>query len=549
MQEKRTKKRGIQRLPVRIYRQVRSLKDIVPIPFGSILAKFRIYLPDRPGGLAGFAATIARARGNISFFHYDRSVDSSRVAAEVQLKKEKDLDDLFQSLEDNEFSFENVPGQKDDIQITDVENILEVKVRLVNEPGKLAAFAGLLADHHANVIYMLYDEDIDAESADIAMVTESHGEIERLMKAMNEEGYYYRVLYRGADEQEVSHIIGLKMVEKFFLRLKRIMPERDIDEIRSIVESSSVLREDLVNFYKEAGNNLEVGDVFEKVLTFASRSRSRTGKNFYATRMTPISFDGGLAIYGLRMPSSENCYLLHHGDELAMIDTGHGIYYPDVKRLISDMGFDPSMVKRIFITHPDSDHAGASGYYADEFGSEVFMHPRSTDVIENVNRAHGTTGALLRLNLYFTRFSNRITECHFPSDYRCFREDGEEMAGGFRVIDRFDAGPLRFDVLESRGGHTPGMVFFLNREHGLIFTSDFLLNIRSLTHDEKEHLALYRYLLTNPNGNSRIYREETRMLKQLMLDMDAAFKRQGKTVLIFPGHGDYYPADMLNNEA
>lgn len=548
MKKEKTKKPAYQRLPVRIYRRVRSLSESVPVPFGSILAKFRIYLPDRPGALAGFAAAIARSKGNISFFHYDRSVDSSRVAAEVQLKKEAHLNDLFQSLEDMEFSFETPQEPRDEVQITDIENILEIKVRLVNEPGKLAAFAGLLADHQANVIYMLYDEDIDAESADIAMVTQSPREIDRLMRAMNEEGYYYRVLYRGADEQEVSRVIGLKLVEKFFLRLKRILPESDVDEIKSIVRSSSELQQDLVNFYKEAGNNLEVGDVFEKVLTFASRSRTRTGQNFYFTGMTPLVVEGGITIYGLRMPTSENFFLLHHGDELTMIDTGHGIYYRDVKAVISDLGFDPAMVKRIFVTHPDTDHAGASGYYEDEFGSEVFMHPDSADVIENMNRVHGASGTLLKLNLYYTRLSNRFTECRFPRRFTPFRTDGKEMIHGFRVIDKFETGPLVFDVIESHGGHTPGLVFFLNREHGLLFTSDFLLNIKSLTPDEKEHLGLYRYMLTNPNSNTQVYRDETRMLKALMLEIDAHLKSLGKVALIFPGHGDYYPADVLNHE-
>ena len=106
-------------------------------------------------------------------------------------------------------------------------------------------------------------------------------------------------------------------------------------------------------------------------------------------------------------------------------------------------------------------------------------------------------------------------------------------------------GPLRFDVLESRGGHTPGLVFFLEREHGLLFTSDFLLNVPSLSTEEKEHLGIYRYLLTNPNKDSRVYRDETEALKELSRDMDRDLRSKGGKFLIFPGHGKYYGVEEL----
>ena len=101
-------------------------------------------------------------------------------------------------------------------------------------------------------------------------------------------------------------------------------------------------------------------------------------------------------------------------------------------------------------------------------------------------------------------------------------------------------------MLESRGGHTPGLVFFLNKEFGLLFTSDFLLNVKSLTQEDKEHLGIYNYLLTNPNRDSRIYRQETAALKEMMLSLHKDLKRKkGGNATIFPGHGDYYSAAEL----
>lgn len=534
--------------PLKVYRPVHpSAGQDSSLP-DELLVKFRIYLPDRPGSLAGFATAIANVSGNISFFHYDRSTDSSLVAVEVQLEGEDSLSLLLQSLQENQYGFVSVRGGPDEVLVTAVESILEIKVRLVNRTGSLASFARLLAVHDANVIYMLYDEDIDPESADIVMATANPQEVNALLQAVNEEGYHYRVVYRGSNEQEAAHIIGLKMVEKFFLRLKKLLPSSDVAEIKSLVESSRELYQDLVHFASESGNNLEAGDVFETVLTFASRARSRTGDKFSATAMRPLRFHNWVTLLGFRLPSSENFYLLRDGDDLTMIDAGHGIYYEDIKRLIRQQGMDPAWVRRIYVTHPDTDHAGTSGYFEQEFGTAVFMHPGSADVITHMNRAHGTSGSLLNLNKYYTRLSSRFTECRFPARPRYFSTNEREETGSFWIIDTFKVGPLLFEVLESHGGHTPGLVFYLNREFGLIFTSDFLLNVRSLSPEEKEHLGIYRYLLTSPNSDSRVYKEETAALKEMMLSLDRALSAHGRQGYIFPGHGDYYPVSGLKEK-
>ena len=534
--------------PIKLYRSI-------PYPFpdqgdtgGTFLAKFRIYLPDRPGSLACFASDIGQAGGNISFFHYDRSTDSSRVVVEVQFSTRSDLTVLLTSLDADQFQFEQPQDTRDDVLVTTVDSVLEIKVRLANEPGTLAAFARLLAEHDANVIYMLYDENIDAEAADIAMATENPQEIDALLQAINEQGCQYRVVYRGSSEQEAANIIGLKMVEKFLLRLKKLLPASDIAEIKSLVASSQDLQQDLTHFATEAGKDLEAGDVFETVLTFASRSRSSIGDKFKAAVMGPLRFPGNVALWGFRLPTSENFYLFQHNDDLTMIDAGHGIYYDDIKRLLKTQGMDPAQVKRIYVTHPDTDHAGAAGYFEREFGAAVFMHPGSADVMAHMNRAHGSSGKLLNLNKYYTRLSVRFTECRFPERPHYFATEGLTVQGGFRTIDRFAIGPLAFEVLESHGGHTPGLVFYLNREFGLLFTSDFLLNTKSLTLEDREHLGIYRYLLTNPNRDSRIYKAETAALRELMLAVDADLKKNGGAALILPGHGEYYAAAELSEQ-
>jgi glyoxylase-like metal-dependent hydrolase (beta-lactamase superfamily II)/uncharacterized protein with ACT and thioredoxin-like domain len=528
---------------VKIYRR---LKTSGPKSYADFITKFRVFLEDRPGSLSDLASLIASCEGNVSFFHYDRSLDSNRVVVEVRMRGKRDVAGLFGALQAKHYAFEKTGDVKEDVQITSAGNVLQIKVRLENIPGTLAAFADLLKDYDANVIYMLYDEDIDTESADIAMATRSVEEINRVLDGVNGAGYYYRVLYKGSDEREVEHVIGLKLVEKFFLKLKKLLPEQEFGELKAIVDSSQEMSADLVRFYEEAGNSLEAGDVFEKIMTLASKSRGRTGPHFAVEEMPPVRINEKVTLHGFRLPTSENIYLFRHDDEITMIDAGYGVYYDDIKRLLRDRSLEPSNVRRIFLTHPDADHAGTSGYFAEEFGTEVYLHPGAKGVIENQNRAHGLTGRLASLNRYYTRLINRFTENRFPGEIRHFRSADLGNEGAFRAVDSFMIGDVEFLVLESLGGHIPGHVFFLNKDRGLIFTSDFLINVQSLSSEDRAVLGVYRYLLTSPNSDGELYKRESEALRDLIIGLDNTLRLSGRKVIVFPGHGEYYGANLLS---
>lgn len=72
--------------------------------------------------------------------------------------------------------------------------------------------------------------------------------------------------------------------------------------------------------------------------------------------------------------------------------------------------------------------------------------------------------------------------------------------------------------------------------------------MKSLSAEDKEHLGIYRYLLTSPNSDNRIYKEETAALKELIVTLNDELSFQKRAALILPGHGECYRAEELTNK-
>ena len=505
------------------------------------LCKTKIYVPDKPGVLAKIADTFATHDINISFFYYNRSEHPNRVIIEGKGDSRKSFEEVLKSFSEEGFLEELF---EEDIHITSPENILKVSVFIENKPGTLATFAKVLKDYNINVLYMIYNELVSENRAEIAMYLESPDVVKELAEKLNSLGYHYHLEYTGKHKETTEKFLGLNLLERFFLKLREVLSEEEVEEIKTIITASKNLSQTLLEFGKELGKNLEAGQIFNNILIFAMSSRQHTGQNFSYIKLPSIPV-GDLVLHAFRLPTGGNVYVLESKEECVMFDGAYGIYYEDVKRMLKENGIPPEKISRNYLSHADADHAGTSGYFAEEFGTEVFMHPLCKGVIEHNNRAYGTSTPLYQLNKFFTVLVNYFTKCKFPSNWTPFSTKKLGELNGFTVIDEFKVGNSKFKVLESLGGHVPGQVFFLSEDAGLLYSADYLLYIPSLRKEEKEILSIPKYLMLSTNTNSNIFREEMKLLTSLAKTIDESLKSEGKGLLILPGHGDYYPARIL----
>ena len=101
-------------------------------------------------------------------------------------------------------------------------------------------------------------------------------------------------------------------------------------------------------------------------------------------------------IYQIQVVRGSNVYLIAAEDGLALVDTGPGGSSEKIVSQLRENGFDPAMLKAIFLTHAHSDHIGAVAGLVLLSGAEVFAHETEVPYLEGKQKMP-TNSLVLRL--------------------------------------------------------------------------------------------------------------------------------------------------------
>ena len=72
-------------------------------------------------------------------------------------------------------------------------------------------------------------------------------------------------------------------------------------------------------------------------------------------------------------PEAIASYLIETGEGPILIETGPDTCYENLKSGLSNLGYSPSDVKHVFVTHIHLDHSGGAWHFAEE-GSKIYVH-------------------------------------------------------------------------------------------------------------------------------------------------------------------------------
>jgi metallo-beta-lactamase class B len=75
-------------------------------------------------------------------------------------------------------------------------------------------------------------------------------------------------------------------------------------------------------------------------------------------------------------------YLIDARDGLVVIDTGAEEEINLIERNIRALGFDPTKIKAILITHWHQDHTGETAHLAELSGATVYVHERDAEIVQ-----------------------------------------------------------------------------------------------------------------------------------------------------------------------
>jgi len=226
----------------------------------------------------------------------------------------------------------------------------------------------------------------------------------------------------------------------------------------------------------------------------------------------------------LRMPyrlRHVNAYLLAHGEELALFDTGlnapgaFAVLQEDLKTI----GFDPGRITHIYLTHIHTDHASLAGILQKQSGAQIHLSPAAYEEYEHYRKADPAVNQLRKfyarqgmparhLNLVIDEFESIrgvISDFQAPD----FLQDRESRA--------FDDRP--FQVFFTPG-HSLGHVCFFFPREGFLLAGD--------------HVLPYIAPILSPD----IFDERFRPLKAY-LDSFALLERLPVSTVL-PGHGSYF---------
>jgi glyoxylase-like metal-dependent hydrolase (beta-lactamase superfamily II)/uncharacterized protein with ACT and thioredoxin-like domain len=475
-------------------------------------------MPDEPGALHRAAEIITRYEGNIKRIQYDRRIDRNTVFFEVAAASK---------------AYEKIREELERIGYLQTSlhpvAFLKFNVYLPNCPGALFDFLNHTTSSGANITFLDFDDrGQHPERLVVSLNVENAALIDTLLNQLKSKYRLEIVEYDTTGEKLDDTVFYLRLAQK----LRNYVGNAEDAFLMKFLYDMNHIAQELSNLRKDPV------EVFENILKVGETLSKTSGDGFYAD-VQRIRVKAGIELFCFQLPCGGNIYLFDTPDERVMIDTGYGIYQPDVVSMLQYYGLgDLNLLKRIYITHADADHCGAAGF----FSAPSYLNRETLKITRETSRAYGSSNQGCILEEVYTKMINLFSRFTPPSNVILFPDlspSGKETEkrGTFPVVSRFRIGDLEFEALQGLGGHMHGELFYLCPEEGLLFPQDAVINFRSLSPARTEYNVLADYLMTSVNVDSGLAKEERKVLLSFIQELDSELVKKGRRCLVCCGHG------------
>jgi len=474
-------------------------------------------MPDKPGALHRAAEIITRYEGNINRIQYDRRIDRNIVFFEVATASQ---------------AYEKIREELERIGYLQTSlhpvAFLKFNVYLPNCSGALFDFLNHTTSSGANITYLDFDErGQHPERLVVSLNIENTDLIDTLLNQIKSKYRLEIVEYDTTGEKLDDTVFYLRLAQK----LRHYLGNAEDAFLMKFLHDINHIAQELSNLRKDPA------EVFDNILKVGDTLNRTSGEGFYAD-VQRVRIKDGIELFCFQLPCGGNIYLFNTPEEKVMIDTGYGIYQPDVVNMFRYYGLGDLALLKIYITHADADHCGAAGL----FSAPSYLNQETLKITRETSRAYGSSNQGCILEEVYTKMINLFSKFTPPSNVILFQDisaqDNEiEKRGAFPVIAHFRIGDLVFEALQGLGGHMHGEIFYLCPEEGLLFPQDAVINFKSLSPERTEYNILADYLMTSVNVDSSLAKEERNALLSLIQELDSELVKKGKRCVICCGHG------------
>ena len=469
-------------------------------------------MPDDPGALHHAAEIIKSHGGNIHRVDYDRRIDPHIVFFQVDAEEgapERITHDL-QAIGYLQTSLATL-------------RFLKFSVYLADEPGMLFEFLSHTTGAGANIAFLDFDDSGKHPGQLTVSLTLDNDEVaDRLLQQLKARWRLEILEYDSTGKKLDDTVFYIRFAQE----LREIIGLDDEEFLMRLMHDSNHIAQELTSQGREPHM------VFDSILKTGRMLQNTTGMGFYSL-VQQVSLSTGGTLFCFQLPCGGSVYVLLNAGRTAMFDTGFGIYHREIVEMLSHHGIDVREVEGLFITHADADHSGGAAFY----DAPSFLHPGSVDIIRAANRAYGSQMQGSILGEVYTKLINLFSQFNPPTKVRLIPTEPKGERMGLPILEEVDICGLRFEILESLGGHLHGHVFYLCIEEGLLFTGDCLINFDSLTPELEDFATLAKNLMTSVNVDSERARQERKALINIVKDLEPMRAEKGSRLLVCGGHG------------
>lgn len=299
------------------------------------------------------------------------------------------------------------------------------------------------------------------------------------------------------------------------------------------------LKECTVIRAKEGLSSLAYLDLIKKIITVLS---AYAGINFVSDYQK-LSVTDSITFYSFQLPGGGNLNLFDTPEGKLVVDTGYGCFFESCREMAGHLGLgDFSDVKKVICTHGDTDHCGASGYFA----PPPLMHPVTKALIDAGSRGYGTPNGREIPEKVYTTVINTLSGQKVSDSVILTGTEPLAYRGIFPVIGYLSFAGMNFEIWESRGGHIAGQLLLFEPDLGILFTSDAFINFKTLSEERAAYCSIADSMIGSVNVNSDVARAERQELVRLAAAFEPALREKGKSLLICCGHGAVCRLDAGN---